>query len=102
MIRARGGEQYRLGVRSERLGGARQEHMTDRLRAGRAAGLAAYHHAETKCLELAGKPRGLRGLAAPLAAFERDEFAFSHLVAMQIFLVKSCGKPVPTFPGIPP
>ena len=54
VIVAGGREQDRLGFRAERLGRARQQHMADRLGAGRAAGLARQHDADAE--RLAGDP----------------------------------------------
>src|SRR5262249_13256456 len=72
-----GGEQNRLRVRTERLGGTRQEDMADGLRARRAARLPRQHDAETVGPQPLGQQRGLGGLAGPLAAFEGYE-ASSH------------------------
>ena len=75
MIRTRRRKQNGFGMRPERLRGTGQQHVPDRLRARRAARLAAHHHAQAERLQALGQLGGLGRLSAPLAAFKCDEFS---------------------------
>src|SRR5450759_2593155 len=78
-IVTRGREQYRLGLRPERLGDAGQQNVPDDLGAGRAARLARAHHLDAERSKPVRQQARMGRLAAALAAFEGDESS-AHLV----------------------
>ena len=75
MVGARRGEQHRLHLRAERLGGARQQHMAHGFGARRAARFARHQDVMAGRPQLVGQPGDLRRLAGPFATLEGDEEA---------------------------
>ncbi len=79
MIVARGGEQNRLGLGTERLGDAGKQNMADDLGAGGAARLAREHDRDAGRVEPVRQETRMGGLAAAFAAFEGNETS-AHIV----------------------
>ncbi len=78
MVRARGGEQQRLGARVPTVMRRVEQQHADRLRTGRSPGLAGQNDRNSARFERFGEQFGLGGLAHPFPALERDEFSGRH------------------------
>ena len=77
VLGAVGRQQQELGARIE--GGlVVEQHRTQERAARGAAGLEGLDHIAALGAQPPGEDRGLRALAAPLAAFEHDEHAAPH------------------------
>ena len=79
MVDPGGREHQRLGERAVVSRLPRQDHLTDRLGLGRAAGLARRPRREACRLEAFAQRARQRRLAGALPAFERDEMSLVHL-----------------------
>src|SRR3989442_15968742 len=78
VLRARGGEEERLRLRTEREAARVKQHLADPLPERRAAGLARHEHVAPAAGERLREPRRLERFPQALAALEREEEPPAH------------------------